>query len=87
MKSRKNKKMKSNLIEFDHDKTMHKKFKHFLEGMASISLFPTLTSYSDITGGKTDEELIAQDWAFVLHDVDTAIEKVVNDAVSETRTC
>ena len=62
MKSRKNKKMKSNMIEFDHDKTMHKKFKHFLEGMASISFFPVLQSYADITEGKTDEELIAKDW-------------------------
>lgn len=66
---------------------MHKKFKHFLEGMASISFFPVLPSYADITEGKTDEELIAQDWAIVLHDVDTAIEKVENGAVSETRTC
>ena len=50
------------MIEFDHDKTMHKKFKHFLEGMASISFFPVLQSYADITEGKTDEELIAKDW-------------------------
>jgi len=59
-------------------------FKHFLEGMASISFFPVLRSYADITEGKTDEELIAQDWAIVLSDVDTAIEKVINDAVSKT---
>ncbi len=72
-----------NLIEFDQVKTMHKKFKHFLEGMASISFFPVLPSYADIADNKTDEELIAQDWAIVLSDVDTAIEKVVNDAVSK----
>lgn len=66
---------------------MKNRFKHFLEGMASISFFPVLQSYADITEGKTDEELIAQDWAMVLSDVDTAIEKVMNDAVSKTRTC
>jgi len=54
---------------------MHAKFKHFLEGMMSISFFPVLQSYADITEGKSDEELIAQDWAIVLNDVDTVIEQ------------
>lgn len=59
-----------------HTAYVKNRFRNFLEGMASISFFPVLQSYADITEGKTDEELIAQDWAIVLSDIDKAIERV-----------